>query len=1019
LNSVGTVSNAKSGIRRFIILASLVSILAPAGEDGYWNASRQRLARTMFRHDFENRLDPDTGASSPLSAVLNNSGWPDFWEPIREVDFPEYLLEGISVVPDDSGGIPGAYRDKPNHVLRIGFDGGRVGLRTREPVPVDPNAAYEFSLFVRDAGLRGARIQAGVEWLRVNETAAVPLRSDEIPDFQPGQTDWPTVPRRMLIGNPPQEANAARFFLILGRQPGATDISYRGEFFADDIVFRPIPRISIGRTATTGNGQKGLLVPVRYSGLFDNIPDPDNPGYFRGKRYSREITAADIGDRPIRLASAAIQSVEPDESGFVTENIILPNGRFGVYYLNIRLFDAENILIADTIRTVAALRPERQPDPLAARPAKPAFGVRAGSIPGQVLTDPDFFLRLTLNAGARAVKFFPWADSYDATGRNEYYRFLAGTIRKVKSAGLDAIGSIRPPAALFGKADLAGVMAESPEKLAELLSEAGRNVGLLIDAWQWGDDGDGSLFGAPPSDNFRLLETSLADFAGGMPVAANRLAGASGGNADNNGFPFRLESANLFFPDVTPMEGIWHEAAQAFPWLFEPYANERGRIYPPARLSRLAPAPPTDEIEARARERIRSIAWLTLESPPVPEHEPNSVAEKAQMAHFLIRAVQAAAIAPDMVFMGELFEPARGMLRPAEGTENAIENTARPIYLASGVLSELLEGAEYLGQFGLLAPFEAHVFRRAGTDEGIIALWHHEFQEERRLPRAEIAEGPVLTLIDWAGNREPLPSSIPVGQTPSFITGMSASLALTRMSVRIAPEPRLLSATRRQTQTLEVVNHLPGQTPVLFRLNYAARQSDGGMENSWIVTPPELRINLPPVSPAFSPGRLRLNVSPDPNSQTQNSSPGRSDKLGMKLARARMRVSSSQPADILLYLPFRLHSELDVDIEELPRVDDPGFLTLQLKIRWFPENRRRETRMLPYYLKKGGMKEPIPFPITLGSLPAEARGNPQAPFESVELRIPRFPAVQTWVGLREDGGNNFFLTDVTGFLEAR
>ncbi len=336
-------------------------------------------------------------------------------------------------------------------------------------------------------------------------------------------------------------------------------------------------------------------------------------------------------------------------------------------------------------------------------------------------------------------------------------------------------------------------------------------------------------------------------------------------------------------------------------------------------------------------------------------------------------------------------------------------------------LSSLLEGAEYLGRIWLLPPFEAHAFRRPGTDESIIALWHTDQREELSLPREQIADGPALDLIDWAGNVSPAQTSIPVRRTPTFIRGLSANLLLTRMSLRVNPDQQMMAVNRRQNQTIEMVNHMPRQVPALLRLQYAARFPDGGMENGWGVRPQEMRLNLAPYSPRLEPGRFRYSVSPDPNSQIQFASPAGSDKSGSKIAQIKLSFNMSPPADMTVFLPFRLHSDFDVDVERLSRVDDVSFITLMLKLRWFPKGaarRRGDVRLMPYYMKQGQMREQLPFPTVVKASPPELRGNPDAPFESVELRIPKRPMLRTWVGLTEAGGSNFYLVDVTDYIMA-
>lgn len=570
---------------------------------------------------------------------------------------------------------------------------------------------------------------------------------------------------------------------------------------------------------------------------------------------------------------------------------------------------------------------------------------------------------------------------------------------------------------MFGGEDLASSLAAGEDRLARLIDATGKRLGLFIDSWQWGDDDDASLERLRIPEGIAGLRAIVDEFSRGLPMAWN--IGLEKGNA---AAPEGFGVVNAYFPAGSPVSRLWPTAARAFPWLFAPYHLERGAIYPPAELSGLAPVPPADSYETTSREREKRAVWLSLEPGAAPATEPDAAAERAQLEELMIKTVRAAVAAPEVIFLGDIFDPSHGFLRQEIMTAPIhVETAARPAFLAAATLAAMLEGAEYLGRLGLLEPYEAHVFRRAGTDESVIALWHNDFEGERSLDRSEIASGPPLRQVDWAGNSSPLASPIRVRRVPMFVTGLPASVALTRLSVRIAPEPPVRATTRRQPQALEVVNHTSAQLPLLFRLRYAARADDGGMENGWSVAPEELRANLLPLSSPPAATRIRYEVSPDPNSPLQTATPYAANKDGEKIVQVRMGINSSPPADMTLYLPFGLRSDIDVDIVELKRSDDPGFATLQLKVRWFPPSGARgrgEIKLAPFYLRKGEMREAAPIPVTVPAQAPEERGNPNLRFESVELRIPRHPPRQTWVGLTEDGGGNYYLADVTGFVAA-
>ena len=979
-------------------------------------ADRIRLARTIYSHDFENIRDPDTGALLPQSAALGPELWPDFWEPVRAVGFPEYLIPTVRVVADDSGYIPGAYRDLPNHALRMDFDGTRVGIRTKSPVPVDPSLAYEYSLFVRDAGLEGARIRTGVDWMRIDPAAVLVLRSDELADLGTGQVDWAVLPRRMLVNDPPAGTNAARLFVVIDRDPDSVGGAYHGSLWLDDVTLKPLPKIRIDSPRPPSSGAEGRIIPVHYAGLFDNIPDPANPGYFKGRRYSRQVEITDVYGQPVTIQSGNRGGVQADDEGAAVEEVAFPRDKYGVYYFNIRLYDADNRLLTNVMRAVAVMPPPRPRQGLAMHSIRPVFGVNSDIVPDPILSNSGLLRRILEHSGVKLTKIVPWLDSYDGgEGNDDYYRGLIEEIRHLRSAGVGVVGVIRPPSGMFEERGVFAAISDHPDRFAEILKEAGRRLGLFMDSWQWGEDDDPGLAFLAADGNLDAMATTLREFAGGMPVVGNVVLGGAVPDA----FPTRASVTQAYLRGDTAATRLWPLAAPVFPWLYEPYFNERGAIYPPRNLSVLAPLPPADKLEEEARRRRRTVSWLSLGGVAARAHEPNATAERVQLEEMMVRTIYATVLAPETVFVGNLFDPTRGLLRRDMSGSNTLETMARPAFLAAATMTGLLEGAEYLGRVWLLSPFEAHAFRRPGSDESVIAIWHNDSRDEISLPRPQIATGPVLDMVDWAGNVTPLPHQIPVRRAPAFIRGLSANLLLTRMSMRVNPEQLMLSVNRRQNQTLEVVNHLPRQLPMMVRLQYAARLPDGAMENSWVVRPEEMRLNLRPVTEQLEAGRMRYTVSPDPNSQIQSSSPLGADKSGGKIAQVKASFNTVPPADMTVFLPFRLQSDIDVDIEPLSRVDDNAFITLQLKLRWFPletERRRADIKLTPYYLKHGQMKEALPFPVSVKALPPEMRGNPDAPFESVELRIPRRPRVKTWVGLEEAGGSNFYLADVTDFI---
>lgn len=673
------------------------------------------------------------------------------------------------------------------------------------------------------------------------------------------------------------------------------------------------------------------------------------------------------------------------------------------------------------------MRPPAPAADWAIHSVKPIFGADTGPVPDSVLARSGFLRTALERAGMKIAKITPWQESPSGDDESRrHYQSLAEEVRHLRSAGIGVVGVIAPPKAVFDSDRLRTALEARPDRLGAILADAGRHLGLFVDTWQWGDDGDDSFAGIPAGPALDGLASTLRDFAGAMPVAANApfvmpvAANAPFVPGERPAFPIRPDIVQARMPDTVQAAGLWPLAAGVFPWLFEPYYNLRGSIYPPENLAVLAPGPAADRLEEEARLARRGGSWISLEAPPARSHEPNAAAERVQLEEMMIRAVYAAVLAPDAVFLGSLFDPARGLLRQADAGGTTLETMARPSYLAAATLVRFLEGASYLGRLWLLPPFEAHAFRLPGTNAAVIAVWHNDPRGELTIPRVEIANGPDLAVVDWAGNREPVPADVRVRRAPSFITGVPADLLLTRMSARVVPDPPMLAMNRRQAQAVEMVNHMDRQAPVLLRLRYAARLPEGAMENNWMQQPAEMRLNLPPVTPDLEAGLLRYEVTPDANSLIQIATPDGADKSGLKIAQARMFFHTSPAADMTVYLPFRLRSDIDLDVTALATEESSQFVVLQLKLRWFPsgDNRRRgDIKLTPYYMKRGRMKESAAFPVTVKAQDPSLRGQADAPFDSIELRIPRSPRARTWVGLDEVGGSRFYIADVTAFLD--
>jgi len=1019
---------------------------------GSWGAAPVPAQDTVF--DFEPRDGPETQYTGPRS-------WRYLFDPLEGPGHPAYAAGNIRLAPDPAGRRAGVYADHPGIVLEIPFDGNPVGLRTREPLPAPPGPAYELSLYARAERLSRTRAWCELAWLSVRDGEERALRSDRL-ELPAGQVDWPEEPLRLRAERPPGDANFVHLYVrlspdapdappVAGYGPG--DWSDRhGLLWLDDITFGPRPRIDMdpvtlyAPAAAAGGeappGPRRPRVRVDYRGL------PPAPGD-GAAGWTREAALAAVDGRPPAdpggrtlpqpfAPRAPLPPAPPPEGGRApaapSETIEVSLERWGVYYLTLRLRDPGGREAASATQAIV-LAPERPRGDAGPGPAarRPGFGLRLDRPPESLLGDPGAVARWLERAGVSWAKFDAWAPGPGGGPDPAYGEALSReAIGWRRLARLVAVVAPVPPESGAGPPGVDRFV-ERPETLAPWMDDALPRVGARIDRWQWGRDGGhpaGSSAGSPgPLAARRTLAARAGNAPQMWPAALDGLRGPFGAGQAGDG-----ASLHARVPETAA--AWWDGLALAAPWTLAPLAAEAG-----------LPAPgryPPPELLRAAREATLRIngdggpgpgpvrpadTWVSFALPPLPEGVRAAGAERRQLDALLRGVALAAAAGGEVIFPAILADPAEGLLAgPAPGRPGTGWHP-RPAFLGLSTAVALLDGARYLGALPLPPPAEAHLFARAGRSDAVAALWRAGEGGAVALERSALAEGLRLEAIDWAGNAGPLPETVALGPTPLFVTGLPVDLALTALSVSLDAEPALEARRGYQEQRLSVANYTASPLPFTLAPEFDSPPAAGRRrEDGWRAEPARIGGLLPPAprpaedgraGEALRPRSFRYEVSPDPDSTLYALGPGaRAEDRSEKWVRLDVEWRADPPASMTLYRVLRLRGDIEMVLAPLASAEDPGSAILQARLRHWTARPGPPIEVRPWWLAAGD--PPLRAgAVLLPAQPASRRGDPQIPFEAVDLRLPLTDPVRpTWVGLTETGGQRFMNIDVTPYLES-
>lgn len=1007
-----------AGVWGEFVLLSLLLLASPchqlcAGDSAGLRASQVQRARRFSVYDFEPRPGQDDSRDADFD------GLPDYWTKVEGPLQPEY--EALRIVEDPWR--PGADPATPGHVLYMTYSGATVAAETVIPREVDPQLAYEISVYARTRGLDNSLVSVDIVWLRIDETGQSEVlgQRDQIL-IPPGQRDWPEAPLVRRVNDVDRRATHVRLVCRVRDNPEIPGADRHGEAWFDDIRILSRPKIAIAPVFREDD--KPLRFIISYQGLKSNAGREGASGRPVRKEYHRRIEVRDVQGRQLgvrlgpreTLSTGSLRPLPVGESQVFIEEVELqdwlpgvqpPARQKGIFYVQVILYGAERQPVAGVTEVVGRWAPARTRPILQRKPQALdnfGFALDPANVLGRV--DEQEVLAAVRHLGIYRAKVEMWGHTTDGSRSDKELQDLDNLLRGMRAAGVRFTGVFGAlPSLLIPTEHMLGAMRERTEALGEAIQQPVLQLGPQIDDWQWGADDDPSfgrqLEPAALVEPRRMLGEITSAFSQALPItlgSAPALPEARVAEAVTLHVPAALTAAEMV-PELVPL--VPERFLELIRW-------ERD-IYPPERIAQAA---------SRARARVQNNEasraeraplgarglWLNLQPLPLDAHLRDLIAERSQVILLARKAVLSRVFDAERVTLGALADPHRGLMAVSRDGHLV----PRPSFLAVRTLADHLIGAEYVGSLMLGNHVENYVFRSLQEPEKtILAAWY----APPRGAAATTAEVDIgigwgkLERVDMAGNRVPVRKSFTVGAMPVLLVGLPTKAVRTRMSIRILPEPPLLSVLETQRQRLQIRNFHTEPLVGTIRLVYAASLTElpGGerrirLEPGW-TSPAELRINLPAGGEAPAArveARRWFDVRPTPESV-----------MGRKLVRLEVQLAAASELRYKLLRPTAVTSDLSMRVHLLAGEDRPTEHVVRLTVNWAPDPSRPHPPRLtlkPYYQAAGDQHT---YQGLMTVYPVKAADD-WSGAAIRDLRIPRaFVGRGIWVGVDEDGGSRF------------
>lgn len=977
-----------------------------AGEDSYIDKARLARAAKFTTFTFE----PGGGESD--SRDLDGDGWPDFWQKIVDDTNKSYLASDITIVSDPQR--QGLFPGEPGSVLQIPFDGTGVAIRTRVPVEISSQMAYEVSLYARTLRLERSLTQMTLRWINIDAGGAENVLGENTLTVPPGQIDWTEAPLRLRVNNVPSAATHLIIVLSIYRDPEYPSADRSGMAWFDDIVITSRPKIYMAPTFQDYISQHPDDPPpppidfeIQYRGLVDNVPETArNAERGSAKSYYRIIEISDIfgnepqgrDGRPLQLSFERRKGIFPGTIDNFPEKIKVNLEKLGVYYLTVRLYGYKGEPLAERTQVLGLwLPPLRRKMGIDEAAPAGGFGVVIEDVPDAVLRQEGALASIVERTGARYVKSIVWPQHPTSGEANYFLDALAREFSLMRRSGVRITAMLEPPQTMRGSQDLYDMMKTRAQNMEPYTEQVTSKFDTLIENWQWGTERERTFsFGVEPESiqgALRLLAGRTSSPAQSFPVALD---------AENVELP-PVEvafSGTMFVPSSFSPKRMMDALVSLLPRYFWLFREPDRRLYPPQWLYEMSPLPEIVDETRQPQRRLEEWTTIALRESLPDVHNPQL--ERQMLDDMTKKLVYARVLNMPRTYVAPLIDPISGLTRiDVDGNP-----VPMPALLGLRVLDEYLNGATYLGSFLLRnqhGEFPNFVFALPGDRGAVCVVW----LESGRLEEAplDFGGGYRLSIVDLQGNVRLLPADTRfiATRTPQIITGMSVPFARTRMSIQILPDPAIKMQAVSQRQRLIITNFYEQSISGEISLDYAARD-DFEYEPNWSVEPQTIRFDIGrPLRGEPRDYVIDFKIRPPDSSPVDIGK-----EYGQKLVSLRVNLMSDRPQTLRLIRKSDMTGDIRLEIRRLTSVDDLGVDVIQMKLRWIPDPtlpHKNEILLRPFFRRSNEMETLLPSV----RVPAYRAGDEETPPVSVEYRIPREPrSPETWIGYRQEDGARFF-----------
>lgn len=981
----------------------------PAEDLDYQQKLRLKNAENFTHFNFE------PGGSKLESRDLDGNEWPDFWQSIVDDRNKLYLADAIRIVRDP--GRPGLYQGEVGNVLRIPFDGTGVALRTRVPVKINANMAYEISVWGRSVRLEKSVARLTMRWIELTQDGEEkPLTENNI-IFPPGQIDWTESPLRLRVNN--IESRATHLVLILNiyDNPDYPGADRDGYLWVDDIVVSSRPKIYMFPTFmdyTPGTPDAPpppkLDFDINYKGLIDNIPVAEQSGG-TAKKYYRTAEVYDIsGNAPIdrngkqlKLSFEAQKGIFPGKLSNYSEKISINLERLGVYYITVRLYGYRGIKLAERTQVLGLwLPPLRRKMGVDEAATSGGFGVVIPSVPVSVLNKKGVLASIVERTGARYVKSIVWPSKAGKSDIDFFMNALSHEFNLMRRSGVRITAMLSPPETMLGSQELYDLMKTRPQNMQQYTDKVTSKFDTQIENWQWGMEKERSFSFGLNSDELDGARKLLAGKTSSPSQSYSIALDADGVKMPPVDVAF---SATMYVPESFSLQKMLKMFMELTPSNFWRLREPDKRLYPPKWLYDMSPVP---EIVDETRQPTRKVEeWVTIGLRDTVENIHNPLLERRMLDDMAKKAVLARMSDMPRIYIDSLIDPVAGLTRIDEDGSPV----PMPALLGLRVLDEYLSRTTYLGSFILrneYGDFPNFVFALPDKKKAVCVVWLEGSREESAF--LDFGGGYRLSSVDLQGNIRQLPSdtTFVATRTPQIITGMSIAFARTRMSIRILPNPELRMLSLEQNQILKMTNFYEQSISGTVSLNYAARDNFD-YEPNWAVEPNSIRYDIGrPLRGEPKEYYLTFQVRPPDSSPVDLGK-----EYGEKLVSLRVTMMSDRPQVLRLIRKTDMNGDIRMIMRRLTSPDERGLDIIQMKLRWIPpkgELHKPEILLRPYFRKRDELETLLPTV----AVPAYKPNDTDTPPVSIEYRIPRFPqSDETWIGYRQEDGARFFNYNAT------